>query len=291
MHRAGSHRELFRAIKGSCGSLGIITKVKFGLKPAARIHFDTFCYDVEAAPAVFGALQKITDITRAPHAQGYVTATWTQGLHEWMVITHLSDTRGMIAFAELDAFTTIPPATAASRDTKASVAAIANDNEAPQGLRHCQCTLTCQMSADIMSSLFDIAKDWVSNTEMDVRSVFKILFQPLTASHISHGKNSNAFELDERDGPLLVIRAELWWFGEGEDDYFEESLVDLITLWTFQLGTIAARHEFVYPNYAGRHQNPCDSRSEEAKARMEPVRARYDPDKVWERLVVGGRHV
>ena len=98
----------------------------------------------------------------------------------------------------------------------------------------------------------------------------------------------NALGVSPTDGNLFIINLGVQWTEEADDARLNAVAEDFLSQATQLAEAKALLNAFVYLNYALPTQNPLGSYGSENLQLLRDVSAKYDPGRVFQRLVPGG---
>ncbi|KAF2215444.1 hypothetical protein CERZMDRAFT_94855 [Cercospora zeae-maydis SCOH1-5] len=260
--------------RGSLGAIGIITEIKLPTKKTGTSTANPHIDPAQSAYLSFGRLP---------------------GKKAWTYRAHLLNTEPQKQSNALDMFLHIPSRSNTLR--AATILGITTENakDATPGLRRSKFTLTAKLSLQTMQTLHDLIKAQTNKVVFDGddrKAQILTTYDPITIPHLqASSRQTNIFDLNPTDGPLLLITVEFSWSDKFRDDYFAQEARKLRRAMQQELSTLRALHRFVYPAYAAEDQDLSAGLSPYTKGMLREVRKRYDPDELWERHVPGVWHV
>ena len=162
----------------------------------------------------------------------------------------------------------------------------------PVGVRDLFVTATIKNSAQAMQSYFDIANATLQAGLKSVPSLIDlaISFQPLPQTIISKASSTggNSLGLDASSGDLVNILLSLQWTNASDDAQITAGAKSLISTAEAASKALGAYDPYLYLNYAAQWQKPIHGYGAQSVAFLKSVSAKYDPEKVFQRLVPGG---
>ncbi|KAK5131636.1 hypothetical protein LTR08_000763 [Meristemomyces frigidus] len=287
---ARDHDDLFWALKGSLGAVGVVTRIKVPAIVNRAVFGGAISYSQEQMPALFEVLETISwNAGDDLHTQDYISFGWIERYQAFGNTAYVVNTDSNESSTVLSSFRGIPHIHDSLRKMtlRESAEEVGASNLA--GLRRSKFTLTTKCDARAMSTIHKQCLATVEAVKFDEEGMLGATFQPLTVPHLQ--AQSNIFELSPEDGPLLLVSIELWWSNASRDGYFEQQVVKLYAELTASLTRDGRLHAFVYPNYAAKWQNPLAVLSYKTKEKLAEVKRLYDPEDVWRWLVPGIWHL
>ncbi|KAF7193364.1 FAD-dependent monooxygenase CTB5 [Pseudocercospora fuligena] len=282
--------DIFYALKGSLGAFGIVTQIKVPTISNSAVYAGALSYSsgVNEISQLFDALHRLGNNAKTePEQSGYLSFAWLEARKKFEYTAYLLKTEGDTDLVQ--PFTAIPHKASSLRRTSIGSSAKEISESNPLGQRRTKFTLTSKSSTKVMSTLHDTITSFTSKLKFDQDGILGVTFQPLTVPHLQ--AQSNIFNFDAHEGPLLIIMVEIWWSDAGRDKYFEGSAKNLRIALEQKLKALSSYNPFVYPNYAARDQDPFASLSASQRAMLKAIKKKYDPENLWQRVVPGIWHV
>lgn len=288
------HAELFWALKGSLGSIGIVTRIKMRTIRNTGIYGGSIAYADAQAPAVFSAL--VDEASKADQnldTQGFISFAYVESMKDFVCATYLVNTRDDEAAAPIRNFLGIPHVHSTLRHTtlKGSADEIAESN--PMGFRRSKFALTVKADVEVLLALHELSHQIIGSIRFDPKGLCAVTYQPMPRSMLQaqreNGGNIFSETLRPELAPLMLVSVDLWWEDASRDEEFEGMMTDYVTKMYELKGTDGAWHPWVYPNYAAAWQAPFDRRrlGDQTVGRLQRVLEQYDADGVWRRLRPG----
>lgn len=300
---AGENPDLFRALKGGSGNLGVVTRfdmyaIEFPHATDPAIWGGILIYDLSAGDALIDAMVQFTGAAAGDRN--------TSSILYWAYLPALG---GMVLNAALENTLGIenPPAAevylnvsgiTSNTMRRADLTVITNELGAgqPAGFRNDWRTLGFQNDARVMKyavAAHDYAVGQL-NATMTPDSGFNTLcmFQPLNNIIARHGveKGGNVMGLDYwmNGGDGIMFLATLAVNGaenEANAAPIMKNWTDSVAAYADELGVGWGWH---YLNYASLDQDPLASVGPENIASLQAASAKYDPRGVFQRLRTSG---
>ncbi|CAK4032417.1 Bifunctional solanapyrone synthase [Lecanosticta acicola] len=282
--------DLFWSLKGSLGALGIVTKIKMKTVRNVAVYGGAMSYEQRYIAKLCRALERLASAAgKDPSTQGYLSFAWLEAKKSFTYSAYLMNTDNSSTSDALSAFETIPHSGNTLRSMTIGDSAKEIDQSNPLGKRRSKFTLTTLANAQVMMELHEIVKAVATDTTFDKEGVLGVTFQPLTVPHLQ--AQSNIFNLSPAQGPLLLISVEFWWSDRSRDPSIESAAQKLLKSMKAKLQELGALHDFIYPNYAARDQNPLDSLTPLNRRMLQQTKRKFDPQNLWQQLVPGIWHI
>ncbi|KXT00474.1 hypothetical protein AC578_1915 [Pseudocercospora eumusae] len=282
--------DIFYALKGSLGAVGIVTQIKLPTISNSVVYAGALSYSSGSfeISQLFDALHTLGNSAKTePEQSGYLSFAWLEAKKEFEYTAYLLNTEGDTDLVQ--PFTSIPHKASSLRRTTIGSSAKEISASNPPGQRRTKFTLTSRSSTEAMSAIHDTIKSFTTKLKFDQDDILGTTFQPLTVPHLQ--AQSNIFNLDAHQGPLLLIMVEICWTDASKDEYFEISAQTLRVALEQELKALSAHHPFIYPNYAARDQDPFSSQTIPMLSLLKAIKKKYDPESLWHTLLPGIWHV
>ncbi|EUC53990.1 6-hydroxy-D-nicotine oxidase, partial [Rhizoctonia solani AG-3 Rhs1AP] len=104
----------------------------------------------------------------------------------------------------------------------------------------------------------------------------------------SEKKGGNVLGLEPAEDPLMVVTYQFTWKRPEDDKKAYAAINQLVTTSTKLAKSQNRLERYMYLNYAGSDQKVIESYGPAQVDYMRKVRAKYDPDRVFEKLSRGG---
>jgi hypothetical protein len=114
--------------------------------------------------------------------------------------------------------------------------------------------------------------------------------EPLPEAIYKRSPSSNALGLQNRSGPLVVVLLQASYASSAQDAVVMSAMQTFVSNLIADTKALGAYDSWVYVNYAAPmpYQDPIGSYGAVNVARLENIRATYDPKKVFTHLMPGG---
>ena len=290
--------DLFWALKGSAGTLGIVTGIKMRtieIMPIAPLHAGAISFEEKQLHRVLSVLAKTsTDAVHDEFTSSSLSFGYLPAEKQFVYNAYIVNTQGHDDSIHLNDWKAIPSVHSSLRHTTILNSADEMTASNPLGLRRSKFTFTTSPQLEKVTPLHTLFRTFALSLDLDEDGLLGMNFQPLTAMMMNVGastSNPNIFSetLVQDMVPLLVVSVELWWSDAGKDAEFEGLIKELERAMLGPDGVGWAKHVWVYPNYAAAWQEPFAERrlGDKTVEKLRAVRKLYDPAGVWERLRSG----
>jgi hypothetical protein len=287
--------DLFWALKGSAGIVGLVTSIKMRtieVFPIAPLYAGAISFEEEQLPRVLSVLAKTsTDAVHDEFTSSSLSFGYLPADKNFVYNAYIVNTQGHDDSIHLSDWKSIPSTHSSLRHTTILGSADEMSASSPLGLRRSKFTFTTSPQLEKVTPLHSLFRTFASSLDLDDDGLLGMNFQPLTALMLNISastSNPNIFSetLVQDMVPLLVVSVELWWSDSGKDAEFEGLMKELERAMLGPEGVGWAKHVWVYPNYAAVWQEPFAEWRLGVKTveRLRSVREFYDPADVWELL-------
>ncbi|QRW20989.1 FAD-binding domain protein [Rhizoctonia solani] len=288
-----SNEDLFRALKGGTGNFGIVTSFTLQTYPIGKIHAGYLFYAPDQTEELFSLMETYAregvEIDPKTHLIQVFACTPSQNV----------DMAALYLFYP-EPFTISPPVIKPFLDASVQeVIQVKTMKDATDeisaglqdGLRYDIHAYSVRADARLFKQLHDI---WHSST-MELNSTIPgwsstMVYQSISNSMIraSNKKGGNVLGLEPEDDPLMIISLLFTWI-QPEDDDKVYAVIDKLMATSTSIAESQDRlGRYIYLNYAGPGQNPIESYGPAQVHFLQKVKAKYDPNGVFERLSRGG---
>ncbi|WPH00359.1 Hypothetical protein R9X50_00318600 [Acrodontium crateriforme] len=280
------HEDLFWALKGSLGAFGVVTRVRLPTVRCKEVLAGAIEYPDEAVEDLLDAFDALSEEDGT--GQSYLSFSWTGVTKRMSNIAYLVDMDTESTSPAFERLTKIPNIHNGLQKQTLKTSADEISAENPLGHRRSKFTLTVN-SDQPLRWIYQKFVDFIKTLGFAPDDLLRFTFQPLTLSHLQAQKNF--FPLIPGSAPFYIISVEMWWIDSDKDDYFEVQMKNLAEELENWLRARSELHDFVYPNYAAKWQDPFHGVEKKNRIALERAKRRYDPGNMWRRLVPGMWHV
>ncbi|KEP48542.1 6-hydroxy-D-nicotine oxidase [Rhizoctonia solani 123E] len=291
---ANSNSDLFKALKGGTSNFGIVTSFTLQTFPVNYLYAGNLQY----APDQY---DKLFPLVEAYARQGPESDPKTHVIS--VFVCNPSQNVDMATFytAYSEPVTTPPAAIKAFFDlpTIRNTVQVKTVKQATDelevgfddGLRYHSQDYSIRADAGLFKQIFDI---WHSATIGMNETIpgwsSGILYQPISNSMIraSEHKGGNVLGLEPAEDPLMVVSYQFTWKRPEDDKQVYAAINQLIAKSTETAKSQNRLERYMYLNYAALDQKVIESYGPAQVDYLRVVRSKYDPDRVFEKLLRGG---
>ncbi|KAJ1305446.1 hypothetical protein OPQ81_000456 [Rhizoctonia solani] len=270
---ADSNGDLFKALKGGGSNFGIVTSFDLQTHPIKDIYAGFLYYSPEQYDALFPTME---DPSRKVD-----TATFYTAYSEPVTAPPPA----------IKPFFDIPNTRSAVKIKTMQEATDESTEGCVDGLRYNMQTYSVRADAGLFKQLFDIWHASAIGFNSTVPGwTSGIIYQPISNSMLraSEKKGGNVLGLKPANDPLMVVSYQFTW-ERSEDDNEVYAAIDKLVADSTGVARSQGRLErYIYLNYAGSKQQPIESYGPDQVEFLRKVRAKYDPNRVFENLSRGG---
>ncbi|CEL54805.1 Bifunctional solanapyrone synthase OS=Alternaria solani GN=sol5 PE=1 SV=1 [Rhizoctonia solani AG-1 IB] len=285
--------DLFRALKGGTGNFGIVTSFKLQTYPVNRVYAGSLYYFPDKYDTLFPLMEEYARRGVESDPKAHVISAFifapSQALDMATFYAFYSEpvtSPPQVIKPFLDVPTIINTVGIKTVKAAADELTIGTIN----GLRQDVRTYSIRADAGLYKQLCDL---WHSTTNT-LRSTAGwssvIAFQPISNSMIraSDRKGGNALGLEQANDPLIVVNYQFTWALSGDDTKVYATIDHLIAA-SMDIAKSCNRLErYIYLNYASTNQKPIGAYGPTQVDFLRLVKAKYDPDGVFDKLSRGG---
>ncbi|CAE6515128.1 unnamed protein product [Rhizoctonia solani] len=291
---AKSNGDLFKALKGGTSNFGIVTSFELRTFPVNYIYAGYLYYAPEQYDKLFPLMEEYARKGVESDPKSHIISVFvcqpSSDLNVAMFYTAYSEPV-TTAPAAVKSFFDIPniQSTVQVKAVKEATDELREvlDNQ----LRYNMQTYSIRADAGLFKKLFEV---WHSTT-VGLNSTIpgwssSIVYQPISNSMISASqkKGGNVLGLEPAEDPLMVVSYQSTWERPEDDDQVYAAIDQLLTTSTNIAKSQGRLEPYIYLNYAGSDQKPIESYGLDQVDYLRKVQAKYDPDRVFEKLSRGG---
>ncbi|CAE6477378.1 unnamed protein product [Rhizoctonia solani] len=291
---ANSNSDLFKALKGGTGNFGIVTSFTLQTFPANYIYAGYLYYAPDQYNNLFPLMETYARQGPESDPKTHVISVFlcnpSQNVDMATFYTAYSDPVTAPP-AAIKSFFDVPTVKNTVQVKTVKQATDELEVGFDDGLRYNMQDYSIRADAGLFKQLFDI---WHSATigmnETTPGWSSGILYQPISNSmiHASEKKGGNVLGLEPAEDPLMVVTYQFTWKRPEDDKKAYAAINQLVTTSTKLAKSQNRLERYMYLNYAGSDQKVIESYGPAQVDYMRKVRAKYDPDRVFEKLSRGG---
>ncbi|CCO31803.1 hypothetical protein BN14_05853 [Rhizoctonia solani AG-1 IB] len=159
------------------------------------------------------------------------------------------------------------------------------------GIRYDMQTYSVRADARLFKQLVDIWRFATAELDSTVTGwSSRIVYQTISKNMIraSDKKGGNVLGLQATGDPLVIVTYMFTWIRAEDDDKVYSGIDKLISTSTSLAESQNQLDDYIYLNYAGSGQKPIESYGLAQVKFLQRVKAKYDPEGVFEKLCRGG---
>ncbi|KAF8714596.1 fad binding protein, partial [Rhizoctonia solani] len=290
---AESAGDLFRALKGGTGNFGLVTSFTLQTYPISQVYAGNLYYLPGNYNALFPLMEEYArkGVESDPKSHVISAFVYFPSLDIDMATFYSFYSEPVTAPPEaIKPFFGVPTVINTVKVKTVKQAADELTIGTTNGLREDVRTYSIRANADLYKQLFEL---WHSTTAKLVSTPgwgSAIAFQPISNSMIraSDEKGGNVLGLEPAVDPLIVVNYQFTWALAENDKQVYEIIDDLIAA-SMNIAKSGDRFaQYIYLNYANTNQRPIESYGPAQVDFLRLVKAKYDPNGVFDRLSRGG---
>ena len=283
-----SHPDLYFALRGGGNNFGIVTRFDLDTFPQGPMWGGMSVYPITANTSIFEALSNFATASPAdPDAALIVAAAYVQGTY--IISTDYEYAKPIANPPIFSEFTAISSLTSTVRITTLTNLTLELKAANPSGFRQTYTTATFKNSPDLQSKILDLFTHEVEPIKDAPGLLPAVIFQPITASQISHfsKRGGNALGISDGDAPLILLNLAFMWSETGDDERV------LAVTQRIRDGAVRIAdgmrlgYGYVYQNYASLDQDVFGGYGKGNKERLIDISKKYDPEQVFQKLQPG----
>ncbi|KAL8823503.1 MAG: hypothetical protein Q9191_005796 [Dirinaria sp. TL-2023a] len=284
--------DLFKALKGGSNNFGIVTRFDIRTFPQAKLWGGFIAYPYSSVPAQIQALQDFTTASGA-EVDNYATVINAYIIGSYgpeVVANQYTYTKAEEYPDILKNLTNIQPQYSNTmRITNLTDITIETGAATPNGFRQLFGTATFANNATMFAKILSLAETAYQPVQNVPDFQASIVLQPMPRSITSRGAASggNSLGLDGKED-LVWLDITVQWSSASSDEAINNATETLITQAVAYAKSEGLYNEYLYLNYALQQQDPIASYGQGNVNFLRVVSQRYDPLRVFQRLVPGG---
>ncbi|CAE6385828.1 unnamed protein product [Rhizoctonia solani] len=284
---AESARDLFKALKGGTGNFGIATSFTLRTFPIKDVYAGNLYYTPDKYDALFPIMEEFARDGIESDPKTHMISTF---------ISAPSQSLQLAAFYSFysEPVTAPPPAIKPFFDVPTTVNTVrvktvkeaADELGTGNDLR----AYSIRANAGLYKQLVDLCYSTTDELNSTTGWGSAIIFQPISNSMIraSDRKGGNVLGLKPAADPLILVSYQFSW-ASPLDDKKVYATVDKLIAASIGIARSQGRlGRYIYLNYASTNQKPIESYGPDQVDFLRKVKAKYDPNGVFEKLSRGG---
>ncbi|CAE6428494.1 unnamed protein product [Rhizoctonia solani] len=290
-----SAKDLFKALKGGTGNFGIVTSFELRTFPINNVYAGHLYYSPEQYDALFPIMETYA-------RQGIESDPKTHVIGMFACVPSQSIDMATFYSFYSEPVTTPPPAlkpffdvptvvnTVKVKTVKEAVDELGEGGESKVPVRYQFRDYTIRADANLYKQLFDAWHSTAIELNSTAGLATGIVYQPISNSMIRAGdkKGGNVLGLEPADDPLVIVSYLFSWSLPEDDNKVYAAIDKMITASTDIAKSQNRLGRYIYLNYASTNQQPIQSYGPAQVNFLRKVKAKYDPNGVFERLSRGG---
>ncbi|RYP11695.1 hypothetical protein DL767_011016 [Monosporascus sp. MG133] len=281
-----SYPDLWLALKGGSNNFGIITRFDVATFPLDKMWYSLLAYNytdsvLQAHAEAFSSFMDPANYDSA--AMNGIFLNYAGGAfsvaHSMWYIDNVASP------AVYDAFTEIPNLGGVSELTTVDDVVNTFGGSIPAATnRAFQLTFSFQNpNASVYMELFKTWENGISPIA-DVEGIFVMfLTQPMPVTN-----GTNMFGLTAGKTDYVLIDMTVAYDNESDDTLVQGAITDIVNRQQALLKSYGLLVDFIYLNYADISQDVLNSWGDDALAKLQAVSKKYDPKRMFQKLVPGG---
>ena len=283
-----SHPDLYFALRGGGNNFGIVTRFDLDTFPQGPMWGGMSVYPITANTSIFKAFSNFATASPAdPDAALIVAAAYVQGTY--IISTDYEYAKPIANPPIFSEFNAISFLTSTVRITTLTNLTLELKAANPSGFRQTYTTATFKNSPDLQSKILDLFTHEVEPIKDAPGLLPAVIFQPITASQISHfsKRGGNSLGISDADAPLILLNLAFMWSETGDDERV------LAVTQRIRDGAVTIAESmglgfgYVYQNYASLDQDVFEGYGEDNQKRLIQISKKYDPEQVFQKLQPG----
>ncbi|KAI0970126.1 hypothetical protein F4678DRAFT_437622 [Xylaria arbuscula] len=287
---ADKNPDLLWALRGGGNNLGIVTGVNLQTFPQGQIWGGEVIRPIETMA------EQITALAAFCNPNGYdefaallVTFAYSSDLDLQVVVNDIEYTKPVVNPPVFQAFKNMTALSSTQRITNMSDLAVEAEVNYPNGFRQSSTTLTIAATTAAINATVLAWNASIASVHGIPGLVWGLGLDPLPPQLYARRASENALGLTDRNGStLIVVDLNAKWSDAAFDGAVDAAARALIAAIRRDVGSLGQLDPFLYINYAAPWQNPIKSYGPDNVARLQRVRRKYDPNRVFTDLSPGG---
>ncbi|KAG4432551.1 hypothetical protein IFR05_011963 [Cadophora sp. M221] len=290
---ANQRADLFRALKGGSGNLGIVTRIDQRVVEGNKIWASSQTYNMTEREAVFDAYHSFVDYLNdhpdEDATQGIVFYIYSPG--GYRIVTSFSNIDSNPEPPALAEFRTVETATAFGGVDLVSRLTVGSTGPSQMGIFTTWFVGMVSLDRHVMDLINEAQIEYVEKMKAAVPGAnFTLLlqFQPVTRTMVSHaaasGGNVLGLEAVVADGPGNMWHIQFTVDSLEEQEQLQPLAIELADVFNRIADDNGAQKNWDFLNYANGNQDPITKYGAENVAFLKTVSAKYDRQQVFQKL-------
>ncbi|KAK6214106.1 hypothetical protein LQW54_004708 [Pestalotiopsis sp. IQ-011] len=288
---AGSHPDLWIALRGGGNNFGIVTRFDLAIFEQAQMWGGKLFY---FQPSFSGQIESLVDYLHDPNADldvhiclslGYAAA-----LGDILCMNDIFCTRPERPKA-LEPFADVQPQIDQMRSLRVDNLKAFTDEAFAGAARNRVSKMSTTVKSDI--AILEFAVKTYHTAFQNLKGVGNLLFSvtfeplPVTLMKASVAGGGNSLGLDPSNGPLVVILFYTSWDSADDDEIVFKLNKQALSEIDEEAQRRGVASSFRCLNYSFSHQDPIAGYGPQSQARLQYVSAKYDPDRFFQNHMAG----
>ncbi|KAF9894655.1 hypothetical protein FE257_006543 [Aspergillus nanangensis] len=288
-----TNSDLYRALKGGSGNLGIVTNFEMLAFSQPEIWGGYITYDNSSTVDITHALENFTasvDNDESALLVSFWTYDSSVGINK--AETAVYTTQPHPYPAAYQEYYAIPNITSTTRQTTL-YDVVTELPDYTNEFRVLFTTLTVKNDARVVQHGVNLYNQFLEDTKASVSGGEYIIiagFQPFPRAFGRNGLRTggNLLGLDKKEDDLIVLLFEVFWQHTADDKLFHGLADQLIEDLNEYAVSVGSDSDWLYLNYAAKHQDPIRGYGKENVDFLKKAAKRYDPTGVFQTQMPGG---
>ncbi|GAB1311770.1 FAD-binding PCMH-type domain-containing protein [Madurella fahalii] len=287
---ADENSDLWWALRGGSNNFGAVTAVSMDTFDLGKIWGGSVYYSLSTIDKHLEAFAEINSPDAYNEYASLITSFGFAAGHGAAIVNAIEYTKAEENPAVFAPLMEIPAMRSTMRLDSITNIAIEQGSFSRKGMRQLFVTVTHTSTLPILKSIYTHWNKSLAAIDTVPGIVWSISLEPLPPAIYARaaGSRPNALGLDQRSSALVVTLLSATWAEAADDERVEQAGRDMMAAIERDAKEMGAYDPFVYLNYAARWQDPIASYGEEVVRRMQEVRDRVDPKRVFSHQVPGG---
>ncbi|KAI1081229.1 hypothetical protein F5B20DRAFT_537390, partial [Whalleya microplaca] len=289
-----SNSDLWRALKGGSGNLGLVTRFDVSTVPCGQMFGGLNTHSVEATPALVEAVTTFTEgIEDDPASSVVVVWCYIPALEKTLVATTTVNTKGDTDAPAHKALKAAQPLISSTLRTDTHLGLV-KELDGVYGLENTWITLSYKNSLEMNAYVAGLHENFVGDVkaELGEHANFSVqwCFHPLSPALAKRGlgKGGNILGIDRFDTAGMMLMVTLGTTSPAANATGAKILSGYVEKIKAKGEELGVMRDWVYLNYADPSQNPMTTFGSENLDFLKAASKRYDPRGVFQNRVKSG---